>query len=168
MKPAGSRFARVAQNGHTSHLSKRLTLGGSGSSDLAARPTTASPADLQCRTTLRYRCHVACPSTGKTTTNPTRNGTDPRTRPPATISPQIAMMSGFAATARTDVATAVPIPALRSSNNGNDTTLIASTRTANRNPTPTPTTNIVHPALVANTSWTNVSVDTGGMGPSVR
>src|SRR5580765_2279314 len=101
------------------------------------------------------------------TTSPTKNGSDPTTSPQVTISPHIAMINGFAVAARTDVATAVPIPTLRSSSKGNDTTLIARTKPANTKPTPVPTAIMVQPALVVNTSRMNASADTGGTGPSV-
>src|SRR6185437_7235325 len=118
-------------------------------------------------TTLRYRCQVACPSTGMTMMRPRNAGIDPITRPAATIRPQSAIGPGFAATARIDVHTAASRPTSRSSKSGNDTTLIASTSKAKRNPTPTPTRIIVQPALVVNTSWTNAAIETGGSGPRV-
>src|SRR5713101_6253999 len=116
-------------------------------------------------TTLRYRCQVECPSTGRTMSRPTNNGIDPITRPPATISPQMAIGPGFATTARTDVHTAASSPTSRSSSSGNDTTLIASTSKAKRKPTPTPTQIITQPAPVVNTSRANAAIETGGSGP---
>jgi hypothetical protein len=56
---------------------------------------------------------------------PSKTGIDPITRLPATIKPQSAIGPGFAATARIDVHTALSSPTSRSSNSGNDTTLIA-------------------------------------------
>ena len=58
-------------------------------------------------TSLRYRCQVACPSTGMTMISPSSRGIDPITRLPATIRPQAAIGPGLFTTARTDVATAV-------------------------------------------------------------
>lgn len=58
-------------------------------------------------TTLRYRCHVACPSTGITTASPKKNGIDPSIRGPATINPHATIITGFAATALTDVLIAI-------------------------------------------------------------
>jgi hypothetical protein len=118
-------------------------------------------------TTLRYRCQVAWPSTGMTMMRPRNAGIDPITRPPATIKPQTAIGPGFAATARIDVHTAVSSHPSRSSNSGNDTTLIVSTNKAKRKPTPTPTTIIVQPAPVVNTSRANAVIETGGSGPRV-
>src|SRR5262249_23979469 len=119
------------------------------------------------RTTLRYKCHVACPSTGITIMRPRNNGIDPITRPPATISPQMAIGPGLTITVRTEVDIAAPSPTSRSSNNGNDTTLITSTNRAKKKPTPTPTTIIAQPAPVVNTSRANEPIETGGSGPSV-
>ncbi len=62
-----------------------------------------SNANRQCATTLRYRCQVACPSTGIATARPTKNGKEPRNRTPATIMPHSAMGTGFATTALIDV-----------------------------------------------------------------
>ena len=87
-----------------------------------------------------------------TTIRPRSAGSDPSTRPPATIRPHTAIGTGFATTARTEVATAVNSPTSRSSSIGNETTLIVSTSTANRNPTPTPTTISAQPGAVVNTS----------------
>src|SRR3546814_11999270 len=86
-----------------------------------------------------------------TKTRPRNRGIDPSTRPPTTINPQTAMGMGFAATARIDVRTAVASPTFRSSNSGNDTTLIVSTTTANTKPTPTQTPIITQPAHVVTT-----------------
>ena len=87
-------------------------------------------------TVFRYRCQVAWPRTGMTTARPTNRGIDPSTKPPTMISPHTAMVRGFAIVTRTDVQTAIATPTFRSSNRGNDTTLIASTSTAKRKPTP--------------------------------
>ena len=66
---------------------------------------------------------------------PRNAGNDPITRLAATIKPQTAIGPGFAATARIDVHTAASSPTSRSSNSGNDTTLMASTSKAKRKPT---------------------------------
>src|SRR5258708_5748507 len=102
-----------------------------------------------------------------TTISPRNTGSEPSTRPPATIRPHAAIGTGFSATARIDVLIAVPSATSRSISSGNDTTLIASTSTANRKPTPMPTTIIDQPAGVVSTSRTNVSIEAGGVGPSV-
>src|SRR5580692_7997271 len=141
---------------------------GGSSSRATGRYWSDRLTDGQRGTTVRYRCQVAWPSTGRTTTSPTNSGSDPSTSPPATISPHNAMMPGLAATVRIDVETAVPIPTLRSSSMGNDTTLIASTSAANRNPTPMPIAIIAQPAPVVNTSLRNAATDGGGSGPSVN
>src|SRR4029078_4555962 len=69
-------------------------------------------------TTLRYRCHVECPSMGKTMASPTSKGKDPITRAAATKRPHIAIVIGFASTARTDVRTTVPKPTSRHRSSG--------------------------------------------------
>lgn len=58
-------------------------------------------------TTLRYRCQVACPSAGMMMRRPTNAGIDPITRPPVTIRPHSAIVSGFLAKAPIDVSTAL-------------------------------------------------------------
>ena len=68
------------------------------------------------------------------------------------ISPQAAMGAGFAITTRTEVVTAVATPTSRSSNRGNDTTLIASTSTAKRKPTRCPRRSTPSQRCVVNTS----------------
>jgi hypothetical protein len=73
-----------------------------------------------------------------TTISPRKNGIDPSTSPPATISPQAAIGTGFAADTRIEVITAVGSPTSRSSSSGKETTLVASTSAANRKPTPQP------------------------------
>ena len=98
---------------------------------------------------------------------PRNAGIDPITKPPATIKPQMAIGPGFAATALIEVNTAVRTPTSRSSNRGNDTTLIASTSKAKRKPMPTPATIIAQPALVVNTSRANAAIEAGGSGPRV-
>src|SRR4029079_4949723 len=98
---------------------------------------------------------------------PRNAGIDPISKPPATIRPQIAIGPGFAATALIEVNTAVRSPTSRSSNRGNDTTLIVSTSKAKRRPTPTPTKIIAQPALVVNTSRAKAVIETGGSGPRV-
>src|SRR3954468_13350890 len=55
-------------------------------------------------TSLRYRCQVAWPSTGITTIRPRSAGSDPSTRPPATIRPHTAIGTGSITTAWIDVA----------------------------------------------------------------
>src|SRR4029079_7332255 len=95
-------------------------------------------------------------------------GIEPSTNSPATISPHSAIGPGFAATARNDVVTAVPAPTSRSSNSGNDTTLIDSTISANRKPTPIPMPIIAQPRAVVNTSRTKPLIEAGGSGPSVQ
>src|SRR5687768_5046922 len=102
-----------------------------------------------------------------TMARPTNKGIDPITRPAATTNPHNAMGTGFAITARTEVHIAVATPTFRSSNSGNDTTLIESTSTANRKPTPTPTMIRVQPAPVVNTSRINELIEAGGSGPRV-
>ena len=69
-------------------------------------------------TTLRYRCHVECPSMGKTMASPKSKGKDPITRAAATKRPHIAIVIGFASTTRTDVRTAVAKPTSRSRSSG--------------------------------------------------
>ena len=54
-------------------------------------------------TALRYRCQVACPSTGITTARPTKNGTEPINRRLATTKPHITIVTGLARNTRTDV-----------------------------------------------------------------
>src|SRR5271166_723988 len=54
-------------------------------------------------TARRYRCQVACPSTGSTTTSPTSAGSDLRTNRATTIAPQTAITPGFVVTTRTEV-----------------------------------------------------------------
>ncbi len=54
-------------------------------------------------TTLRYRCQVACPSTGITTERPTNKGKEPISRATATMRPHMAIVIGFARTALIDV-----------------------------------------------------------------
>src|SRR5262249_59282593 len=98
---------------------------------------------------------------------PRNAGIDPITRPAATIRPQTAIGPGFAVTALIEVNTAVRSPTSRSSNSGNDTTLIASTSKAKIKPTPTPTKIIAQPALVVNTSRAKAVIETGGSGPRV-
>src|SRR5512147_2743481 len=120
--------------------------------------------DVLGSTTFRYRCQVAWPSTGMTMMRPRNAGIDPITRPPATTRPQTAIGPGFAVTALIEVNTAVRSPTSRSSNSGNDTTLIASTSKAKRKPTPTPTKIIAQPALVVNTSRAKALIETGGSG----
>src|SRR6476619_3756116 len=123
--------------------------------------------DVLGSTTLRYRCQVACPSTGMTMMRPRNAGIDPINRPPATIRPQTAIGPGFAVTALIEVNNAVRSPTSRSTNSGKDTTLIASASKAKRRPTPTPTAIIAQPALVVNTSQTNAAIETGGSGTRV-
>ena len=52
---------------------------------------------------MRYRCQVACPSTGMTMMRPRNAGIDPIIRPPATIRPQTAIGPGLAVTALIEV-----------------------------------------------------------------
>src|SRR5438034_9901219 len=62
----------------------------------------------------------------------------PITRVTATNSPQAAIISGLRRTALTDVCIATIAPTSRSSSSGKETTLIVSTKTANRKPMPFP------------------------------
>ena len=76
--------------------------------------SSRSPVPLQAGvgqrgTTLRYRCQVACPSTGMTTASPTKAGSEPSARSTATMRPHAAVTTGLIVTAqdrrrRTDVA----------------------------------------------------------------
>ena len=91
-------------------------------------------------TTLRYRCHVACPSTGKTMARPTKNGKEPTTRAASTNSPQIATVKGLASAALIDVRIAVAAPTVRSARIGKETKLFVSTKTAHRKPVLLPAT----------------------------
>ena len=118
-------------------------------------------------TTLRYRCHVECPSMGKTMANPKSKGKDPITRAAATKRPQIAIVIGFASTARTDVRTAVAAPTFRSTNIGKDTTLITSTKTAKRKPQTLPTIISCQPDGVVRTRWANSSSEAGTHLPNI-
>src|ERR1700736_779539 len=134
---------------------------------LSTREQKRPAADDQRGTTLRYRCQVACPSTGSTMIRPRKNGIDPTSRLAATTNPHKAIGTGFTVTARTDVNTAAPSPTSRSSNSGKDTTLISSTSRAKRKPTLIPTAIIAQPALVVKMSRTNESKEAGGSGPRV-
>src|SRR5208282_4262132 len=98
--------------------------------------------------TLRYKCQLACPSTGITTARPMNSGSEPITKSVAIINPHIAIVTGFLSTTLTDVRIATPAPTLRSISTGIDTTLIMNTATANRKPTPLPTTISVQPSGV--------------------
>jgi len=122
---------------------------------------------IQADTACRYRCQVAWPSTGITTTRPNNNGIDPATSAAAITRPQTAIVPGLVLTTLIDVRTAVSIDTFLSSNMGNATTLIVSTTAAKTNPTPHPATIIVQPAGVCSTSWMNCDTDSGGIGPSV-
>src|SRR6266545_1783140 len=101
-----------------------------------------------------------------TITRPRSAGTDPITKPAATIRPHAAIGTGLTTTAWIDVQIAVPTLTSRSSSNGKETTLIAKVMTANRKPTPIPTTIMVQPGAVVNTSWMNAAIDAGALGPS--
>ena len=87
--------------------------------------------------------------------SPRNSGNEPSTSPAATIAPQVSTVCGFSAITRTEVVTATRRPTLRSSSRGNETTLTASTTTANRNPTAQPMTAIAQPGPVKITARTN-------------
>jgi hypothetical protein len=65
----------------------------------------------------------------------------------ATIKPQIAMVTGFSRTALSDVSTATAKPTSRSSNKGNEMTLMLSTPTAKTQPIALPRTIRVQPRM---------------------
>ena len=79
-------------------------------------------------------------------------GRQPMTSEPATISPHAAIGTGLVSTARTEVRIASSGPMFRSSTRGNETTLSANAKAANRKPTKLPRTIIFHPASVVNAS----------------
>ena len=93
----------------------------------------------QVGTTRRYRCQVAWPSTGTTTARPTNRGIEPTASNSATISPQVAIATGFFATALTEVWIATAAPTSRSSSRGKEMTLMTSVTSAKRNPIRFPT-----------------------------
>ena len=68
--------------------------------EMSARPVGMALDDrnpvCQWATTLRYRCQVACPSTGITTASPARNGTAPSTSKLTTIKPHSIIVPGLA------------------------------------------------------------------------
>ena len=102
------------------------------------------------------------PNTGTTTARPRSNGSEPSASSIATISPHTAIVSGFAATTRTEVSTASTAPTSRSSSNGNEITLMVSTSTANRKPTALPTTMSDQPAGVVKTRLMKSGIDAAG------
>ena len=57
-------------------------------------------------TSWRYRCQVACPSTGITTARPTKKGMHPSSSSAATRRPQSAIVPGLTRHARTEVRSA--------------------------------------------------------------
>src|SRR6266545_250058 len=79
----------------------------------------------------------------------------------ATIKPQIAIVTGFAATARTEVISAAAAPTSRSSSSGKDTTLMVKATTAKTKPIALPKTMSFHPAGVVNTAFTKVAIESG-------
>ena len=72
------------------------------------------------------------------------------------------MITGLAATTRTEVSTASTAPTSRSSSSGNETTLIANTSTANRNPTRLPTMIRPQPAGVVKTCSMKWGIEAAG------
>ena len=70
-----------------------------------------------------------------TTASPMKAGSEPLRSSTATMKPQVAIVSGLAATARTEVVIAAAAPTSRSTSSGNDTTLIASAQIAKQKPT---------------------------------
>ena len=80
-----------ARRGRASGAPRTMILG----LEFPALVDTAEIAAPIYRTTFRYRCHVACPSTGMTTIRPRNAGIDPITRLPAMIKPQIAIGPGL-------------------------------------------------------------------------
>src|SRR5262249_18873146 len=102
-------------------------------------------------------------STGNTSASPTKNANEPITRMTATKSPQAAIISGLRRTALTDVCTATIAPTSRSSSSGKETTLIVSTKTANRKPMPFPAMMRIQPSEVVKMSLRNCPIDSGDM-----
>jgi hypothetical protein len=78
---------------------------------------------------------------------------------------RVAMGTGLAATARTDVSTAAIAPTSRSSSSGNETTLIIKTASANRKPMPLPTMMSIQPAGVVKTWRTKSGIEAAGSEP---
>src|SRR5262245_44534198 len=98
--------------------------------------------------------------------SPKKNGSEPITSNTATMSPQIAMGTGLAATARTDVHSATAAPTSRSTSSGNDTALITSTSTAYRKPMPLPHTISCQPVPVVSTSCAKLVSEVGASTPN--
>src|SRR5436305_15170099 len=96
-----------------------------------------------------------------TTAKPKNSGIEPTRSATATMSPHTAIVTGLATTARTEVRIATAAPTSRSSNSGNDTTLLTSTKTASSNPTAFPTTISVDPRWVVRISRTHGVTDSG-------
>ena len=111
--------------------------------------------------------HVAWPSTGKTTARPKKSGREPTINAATTKRPHAAIVNGLAATARTDVRTAVAAPTLRSTSIGNDTTLMISATAAKTKPTALPTTMSCQPAEVVRTWWENSPSEAGTAPPMI-
>ncbi len=65
---------------------------------------------------------------------PMKAGSEPIISSAATIKPQAAIVTGLAATARTEVVIAAAAPTSRLTNSGNDTTLMTSAQTAKPKP----------------------------------
>ncbi|HWV80180.1 MAG TPA: hypothetical protein VNZ50_02025 [Hyphomicrobiaceae bacterium] len=96
-----------------------------------------------------------------TTASPTNRGNEPISNPPAMIAAQIAITSGLVATALMDVVTATAAPTSRSSNSGNEMTLITKTNAAKAAPTRLPTTIRLRPDSVVSTLDMKAPSDSG-------
>ena len=99
-----------------------------------------------------------------TTIRPSNSGSEPSTRPQATMKPQVSMGTGLALTTATEVRMAVPIRTFRSSNIGKEITLIESTSRAKRKPAPQPKMIKAQPGPVVRTSERKPVMDTGVAG----
>ena len=98
---------------------------------------------------------MAWPSTGITTASPMNAGSEPINSSAATIRPQAAIVTGLADTARTEAVIAAAAPTSRSTNSGNDTTLMTNAQTAKPRPIRLPQMISCQPARVVKMSWMN-------------
>src|SRR5260370_1536080 len=126
-----------------------------GMTTLSAREREPHQAQL---TALRYRCHVACPSTGITTANPRKNGAIAAASRLAQINPQSAIVSGFLAITRKEVRIASVANTRRSLRAAQQTMLIENTTIANISLAAHPATSNLCPSAVLITCSRNAGM----------